>query len=195
MPAATISAFLAFTFITAFTPGPNNILALNNGSRYGVRGSAPVITGICTGFFCVMVICGVAVFSLSVLSDALMGALKYAGCLYIFWLAWKVATAKAPGNGGPSIKEGFFSGFILQFVNIKIIIYGLTAFSGFVLPHYDSWLAVFSFILILSLIGGAGVVSWAFAGSALKRFFARYARVANAIMAGMLIWCAVNMLL
>lgn len=195
MSVAVLSSFLTFTFITAFTPGPNNILALSSGSRYGFRGSAGVIAGICTGFLCVMIICGIAAFSLSVLSAGLITVMKYVGCAYIIWLAWKVATASTTNSDTAQAKTDFLTAFILQFVNIKIIIYGLTAFSGFVLPYYDSYMAVAWFILALTMIGSAGVLAWALAGSALQRFFAQHARMTNTAMGVMLLGCAVSLLL
>lgn len=30
------------------------------------------------------------------------------------------------------------TGFVLQFVNVKIMVYGMTAYSAFILPHHDS---------------------------------------------------------
>lgn len=195
MPTSVLSAFLTFTFITAFTPGPNNILALSSGSRYGFRGSTPIVAGICTGFLCVMIVCGVTAFSISVLSDRVITVMKYVGCAYIIWLAWKIATENITNTDTAQTKTGFLSAFILQFVNIKIIIYGLAAFSSFVLPYYDSSMAVILFILVLTLIGSAGVLTWALVGSALQRFFARHARVTNVIMAVMLLGCAVSLLL
>lgn len=194
MPATVLSAFLAFTFITAFTPGPNNILALSSGSRYGFRGSAPVVSGILAGFFCVMVICGIAAFSLSTISERFITAMNYVGCLYIIWLAWKVASAKTADGGKAVTGAGFIYGFALQFINIKIMIYGMTAFSSFILPYHDSYLSVLTFILILSLIGGMGILAWALAGSALQRLFCRHERITNAVMGAMLLGCAVSLL-
>jgi Putative threonine efflux protein len=194
MPATVLSAFLAFTFITAFTPGPNNILALSSGSRHGFRGSAPVVSGILSGFFCVMVLCGVAAFSLSTISERLITVMKYIGCLYIVWLAWKVASAKTADGENAGSGAGFIYGFVLQFINIKIMIYGMTAFSSFILPYYDSYLSVVTFILILSLIGGAGILAWAAMGSTLQRLFCRYERFTNAVMGLLLLGCAASLL-
>ncbi len=191
MPSSVISAFLAFTFITAFTPGPNNILALSTGTRYGFRGSTPILTGICSGFFCVMLLCCVLVFSLASLSARFIAVMKYVGCLYIVWLAWKIATARPEEEGNPKPGTGFMTGFILQFINVKIIIYGLTAFSGFILPYHESIPALLAELCVLTLIGSAGTVAWAFAGSILQRFFRRHARLSNAIMAVMLLGCVV----
>jgi threonine/homoserine/homoserine lactone efflux protein len=34
-------AFLAYILVTAYTPGPNNILSMSNGSMYGFKKSFP----------------------------------------------------------------------------------------------------------------------------------------------------------
>lgn len=188
-----LPAFLAFTLITAFTPGPNNILALNTGLRCGFRGGLPLIFGICTGFLCVMFLCGLLVFSLSTLSPVFMEGMKYIGCLYIMLLAWHMAFAGERKNGSRS-GTGFMTGFILQFVNVKIMMYGITAYSGFIFFWDRSWTALVVGMAVLTLIGGAGVVTWAFAGSVMQRFFRRQAAVLNVVMALMLLFCLVPML-
>ena len=86
MPASILSAFLLFAFIAAFTPGPNTILALSMGTRHGFRGCFRLLAGICCGFFCGMVLCGILTFSISTLSASFIRLMKYVGCLYIVWL-------------------------------------------------------------------------------------------------------------
>ncbi len=194
MPAAVFSAFLAFTVIAAFTPGPNNILALGSGIRYGFRGSASMVAGICAGLSCVMVLCSVAVFSVSALSETVITMMKHVGCAYMLWLAWKVAAAGRVGTHNDGAASGFLSGFILQFLNIKIIVFGLAAFSGFILPYYDSYGGLFLFVVLSSLIASAGVLTWALAGSALQVFFAHHARIVNGVMGLMLAGCALTLL-
>ncbi len=117
--------------------------------------------------------------------------MKYIGCLYIIWLAWKVAMAKPAEKENSNAKIGFATGFILQFVNIKIVIYGMTAYSGFVLPYHESILALLAAMCVLTVIGSAGTVVWALAGSILQRFFHRYARLSNAVMGVMLLACVI----
>lgn len=195
MPPSVLSAFLAFVFISAFTPGPNNILSLSTGTRYGFKGSIPLLAGICCGFFCTMFICGALTFSLSTLSMTVIRVIKYIGCLYILWLAWKIATAKPESDSSPNTSAGFITGLILQFVNIKIIVYGITAYSGFILPYYNSIVAVLVGMCILAFVGSAGTVVWALAGSMMQRFFSRHARLMNTIMALMLLGCAISLIL
>lgn len=190
MSGAVFSAFLAFTLITAFTPGPNNILAMSAGMRHGFRGSIPIVSGICAGFFSVMLLCCVVVFSLSAFSKHFIAGMNWVGCLYILWLAWKVTFANPVDGRTAETQMGFASGFVLQFVNIKIIIYGITALSSFILPYYDSHFMILGFAALLTLIGSAGVLIWALAGSALQRFFCSHARIINAVMGIMLLACA-----
>lgn len=194
MSISVLSAFLTFTFITAFTPGPNTILSLSSGLRYGFRGSLSVLAGIWTGFLCVMLLCGILVFSLSSVSPVFMEIMKYVGCLYIVWLAWKTATAKSGDNGNAGAGSGFMAGFILQFVNVKIMIYGVTAYSGFIFPWHHSAAALLGGMAVLTLIGSMGTAAWALAGSALQKLFRRHAGLLNTIMALLLLACLIPML-
>ena len=54
--------------------------------------------------------------------------MKYIGALYIFWLAWHIFKSK-PGNIlENSPKElTFLYGFIAQFVNVKVMLYGMVS--------------------------------------------------------------------
>lgn len=195
MPLALVPAFLTFVFIAAFTPGPNNILACTSSGRYGLRKSSGVLAGIGLGFLCVMLLCGAVTVTIRALSENAVTAMRYVGCAYIVWLAWKIATAPPPSQDGGKAGVAFMNGFILQFVNIKIIIYGITAFTGFLLPYSSSLLAVILFGLALTLVGFAGTISWAIAGTVFQKFFTDHARVANAVMGTLLLGCAVSMFL
>ena len=194
MPTSVLSAFITFTLITAFTPGPNNILAFSAGNQFGLKKCVPIIAGICTGFLCVMAICGIAVISASTVSDHIVGWMRYIGSIYTFWLAWKVANPTASKNIEVNNHTGFTRGFILQFVNVKIIIYGLTAFSGFITPYYTSKLETSVFVIILSVIGSSGVITWAVAGSVLQKILQKHSGTINVIMGMMLVACAISIL-
>lgn len=194
MPASVLSAFFVFTFITAITPGPNNILALTTGSRAGFRGSIPVLAGICGGFLCVMAICGVLSFSFSVLSALFLQVMRYVGSAYLLWLAWKTAMPKAESNSGGRTGAGFLTGFVLQFVNVKIMVYCMTAYSAFILPYHDSVAALLAGMVFLTMMGSLGTIVWAVAGARLQGLFRRHARVTNWLLGAMLAGCALSLL-
>lgn len=193
MSASSLSAFFIFCLISTFTPGPNNILALSSGSRHGLRGSIGILGGMSFGFFCVMAACGLLILSLSTLSDRFFIFLRYAGCAYIAWLAWHVATAGPAKPDKQPLKTSFLTGFFLQFLNIKIIIYGITAFSTFVLPFHASWASIIFFAALLSLIACASQVTWASVGALLQRFLSAHWRLANFVMGILLLGCAISM--
>lgn len=130
-------AFLSYTFLTAYTPGPNNLLSMTNASRDGFKRSIPFFFGIFTGFVVVMSAC--AIFS-SLLFDLIPAIKPYMvilGAGYILFLAWTVLRDR-PHKGKTGITQGnsFLSGMLLQFVNVKIILYGITAMSSYILPYY-----------------------------------------------------------
>ena len=49
--------FLIYCFITAYTPGANNLLAMSNAIRLGFRRSLRFLFGILSGFTAVMLHC------------------------------------------------------------------------------------------------------------------------------------------
>ena len=126
MTPTLLSAFWTYTLITAMTPGPNNILALSSATSHGFRQSTRVLAGMSLGFLIVMLLCAGISFSLAVIDPA-------AG--YIVWLAWKIATSPTKEDGLQAKPISFWASFALQFVNVKIILYGVTALSTFVLPQ------------------------------------------------------------
>ena len=44
------AAFLPFAVVSAFTPGPNNLLLAASGANFGVRRTIPHVLGIVSGF-------------------------------------------------------------------------------------------------------------------------------------------------
>lgn len=195
MSPEVISAFLTYTLITALTPGPNNILILNSVNRKGLKRSLHVLTGMGAGFLMVMMLCGTFALTLVNVVPALTKWLAWTGALYILWLAWRIAISP-PDNatGSPDIM-GFWSSFWLQFANVKIILYAITALSAFVLPYTHESSLIFGVSLILAVIGNIGHLIWALAGHFFQRIFHIYTRPMNSLLALLLFYSAFRMLM
>lgn len=172
----SIAAFLSFACIMSFTPGPNNIMALSSASAYGLRKGLRFCFGVLLGVLGLMTAC------------ALFGA------AYILWMAFGVWRS---GSGNEDSRlvpvNGVVSGMLLQFVNPKGILYGITAFSSFVLPYYDSFMALAVSIGVLSAVAYAGTCFWALFGAVFRRFLQNHHTAANASMALLLVWCAASL--
>ena len=137
---------------------------------------------------------GVLSFSFSVLSASFLQIMRYIGSACLLWRAWKTAMPKAGGNNGGRAGAGFMTGFVLQFVNVKIMVYGMTAYSAFILPHHDSVAALLAGVCFLTMMGSLGTVVWAVAGASLQSVFQRHARVTNGLLGAMLVGCAWSLL-
>ena len=181
-----------YAFVTAYTPGPNNILALNTTSNYGWSSGRKLILGIGTGFICVMLVCAVGCFWIAKYISGIVSVMKYVGAAYILWLAFHVAKSR-PDEGEQKEAGGFVKGMVLQFVNVKIILAAITTYTGYVIPVDDSLEALLASAVFLTLAGVSGTLVWAAAGSLLQRFLKKYYRPFNICMALLLVECAVKL--
>lgn len=189
-----ILAYLPYAFITAYTPGPNNILVLNAFSRNGVRKGKETLLGVASGFFLVMIISAIACMELSKLLPRMMGILKYIGAAYIVWLAIHVLLSK-PAAKTQDSKGDFLTSFLLQFINVKIILYAITIYSVYILPNSDSKWLLYASAIFNTLIGISGSLTWGLAGKLLQKQFAKHYKIMNALMAGILICSALHIIL
>ena len=123
-----------------FFPGPGNILALNTVTTYGWKRGNPLFLGIFAGYYVVQLICAVFVYGVSTFLPKMLGVMKYIGAAYILWLAIHIAFSH-PDGGNTEKSASFWKGFMLQFVNVKIYLFGITALTGYV-TNYSTTLWV-----------------------------------------------------
>lgn len=185
-------AYLAYALVTAWTPGPNNIMALYAVSRSGWGKGKYVIAGITTGFYYVMLLCAIFCHQLVTLLPAATGVLKYVGAVYIFWLAWHVARSGHSETEGKEVS--FWDGFCLQFINVKIYMYAITIYTGYVLTQTSSFMVLVVHSVLLTLIGFSGIFTWGVTGGILQSFLGKYYKPFNYMMGAVLAWCAVSLL-
>lgn len=187
--------FLIYCFITAYTPGANNLLSMSNAMRLGFLRSIRFNFGILAGFAVVMSVCTAFSAALYSFLPKVKIVMQILGAVYMLYLAWKVWKSSSELNADGGKEAGFFPGMVLQFVNPKIYIYAITAMSLYILPVYDSAAALIGFTAVLSLIGASGSFVWALFGAAFCKFFSKHTKLVNTIMALLLVYCAVALFL
>lgn len=184
-------SYLPYALVTAFTPGPNNIVALYAVSQNGWKKGQKVLWGIAIGFLSVMVLCALFCYELAKHLPSVAGVLQYLGAAYIVYLAIHVACSKpSDGEGKPM---SFLKGFLLEFVNVKIILFAITIYTGYLLPYHSQLGILLVHAIFMTAIGVAGTLTWAMAGGVFQKFLARYYRPFNIAMALVLLWCAVSL--
>jgi cysteine/O-acetylserine efflux protein len=198
------AVFLSYVLVTSFTPGPNNIMSMSNASRYGFRKSIRFNFGVFFGFFAIAVLCSVFSVALFNFIPAIKSTMTGIGAAYILWLAWKTYRSKPSrkgeneggdegGGDGQELPSSFLSGVMLQFVNPKVILYGITIFSSFIVPYYKSAGVLAGFALLLALVGFISTCTWSLFGSVFQRLLAKNDRLFNGVMALLLVYCAVSL--
>lgn len=188
-------ALLSFVLATTFSPGPNNIASASLGLSGGYRTALPFIAGVATGFFLLMLATGL--FSASVLAAVpeLQPVLRIAGSLYIAWLALHNLKSSLRELRQDATGLGFAKGFLLQPLNPKALVYGVTVYSTFLHPATAAPLllalsaaafAALTFVATSSWAVGAAALSWA-----LRRAWAVSAL--NVVLSLLLLYVAAEM--
>lgn len=187
-------SYFPYAAVTAYTPGPNNILAINTVSNYGWKQGRSVLAGIFTGFYCVMTICAVLCLQLARHLEGFISVMKYLGAAYIFWLAFHIARSGPSGeeDGG---RRGFARAFLLQFANVKIILYCVTVYTAYVIPYNDSLRMLLLSAFFNTCVGFSGSLLWAAAGGLLQKYIRRFYRPFNIVMALILVESGVRILI
>ena len=191
MPAAVFMDLAVSACATTFTPGPNNILLLSSTSTFGFKRCRPLIMGIWEGLLAIMLICGLGCAVLGELVPQLIPYAKYVGAAYMVYLAYKTYTRET-GSGENSLSKPLTgtNGFLLQFLNIKVMMLGITFYSSYILPYGFHMSYILAFAAIMALCSGTGNLIWATLGSLLFPIYRKHAKLVNTIMAALLLWCA-----
>ena len=189
-------SFIAYACATTFMPGPNNILLLTQASRYGLRRVRPLLVGIWSGLLVVMLLAGLFLNALGSFVPKIVPYVKYVGAAYILYLAWKTFRRGGVGSGSDSkdVPLTFTNGFLLQFLNVKVIMLGLASYPGYFLPMGTSFPIVLLFAVTMTACCGTGNLIWTVLGGFLTPVYNRFYKIINAVMALMLVWCAVKII-
>lgn len=192
LSAEQLSALLLSILAVGYTPGPANIYAMSCSVRYGVRPAMKMWLGLLCGFSCAALLSAVVLHFAEMALGAYIPYLRYAAVAYILYLAWKTYRSGIPD--GKDSRPTFLSGFIVQLTNAKMILFCLSCYSIFVLPHSDRFVDLLPVTALLLLAGPGANLVWLLLGSALRPLVARHLRLVSAIMAILLALCAVAML-
>lgn len=173
MSAGTLGALLVYALVSSITPGPNNLMLLASGVNFGFRRTVPHMLGIGAGFVALLLATGWFLGALLVAAPELHGALKVIGAAYLLYLAWRIATARAPSADRPAGARPmrFLEAAAFQWVNPKAWVMAATAMALYVDPQAPA-LSVLLVAAVFGMVNLPSVSTWAGFGSALRGFLA-----------------------
>jgi len=195
MPISVIPAFILYCVVSAITPGPANLCSLASAMKYGKRQALRQWRGIFIGFAVVSLLSSGIVWFLGTVLDRYLRVLTWIGAAYILWLAWHILRSDHADEAAAGARCNFFTGLFVQLTNAKIIVFCITALTTYALPYAERYWDVLKIALLLPFTGPVGNLLWLFAGAALQRFFRRYQKPVNLVMALSLVFCAVSIVL
>ncbi|SEE03170.1 Threonine/homoserine/homoserine lactone efflux protein [Rhizobiales bacterium GAS188] len=142
MNAMTLMIFALVSFIGIATPGPTVLLALTNGSRYGVRRAGVGMAGAVLSDFVLIGAVALGLGALLAASELWFSIIKWAGVCYLAFLGLMLLRSKgtldlslraATDTGSGSARAIFLKSFLVAVTNPK----GYLFFSAF-LPQFIS---------------------------------------------------------
>lgn len=187
--------FVAYCLVQGITPGPANLCSLSTTMRHGTAAALRQWVGLVIGFLIVALASVTITWSAREWFDQLLPAFSVLGALYVVWLAWKMLHPAHEGNGATWNRPTVSSGVLIQVTNAKIALLCLTALVSFVIPYTQDPGALIGFALVIPLTGVSCNLIWIFAGARLRTWYERHQRAVDAIMAAMLLLCALEMVL
>jgi threonine/homoserine/homoserine lactone efflux protein len=165
-------ALVGFSFVSAATPGPNNVLLWASGAEFGFRRTLRHVVGTAIGI-AIMALGAAAGLAALVTTIPQLGlALKIAGSLYLLYLAWQIAGAGAIQRSAVSRPLGLVQAALFQAVNPKGWVFVLGAMTTF---RPDGWPVVTGSLLVtltMFLVVIPSAALWAGAGGLLSRLVA-----------------------
>lgn len=185
-------AFLSYVIITSLTPGPSNLVMMNEARRFGFVGAWRFMIGILTGFAALGIMSGIFTASLYTWLPYIEPYFKIAGAAYLLYLAWHVGKGTKSKVDTTDVQSSFLSGFIFQLINIKSILFFLTVMSAFILPLNPSLKSIVVYLILTILLGWMALLLWSGFGSVFKSFFAKHDRSFRLIMCILLVYSAVT---
>ncbi|MCI5078406.1 LysE family translocator [Oricola sp.] len=182
-------SYTTFCLIMATTPGPNNMMVLASGVRFGTRRTLPLALGIAVGM---AVLFGATGSGLGAAFDALPAlgtGLRLLSAAFLFWLAWKIATAGPLRRDQDELKVlGFPTGVAFQWINPKAWAAAMTAASTY-LPDGAGATTIAAGAAIIALAALFATTTWLTFGLLISRFLHEpgRARAFNIVMAVLLL--------
>lgn len=186
---AVLGPLAMFALVSSITPGPNNIMLASSGLTFGFRRTIPHMLGVNLGFTLMLVLVGLGLGTLFDQLPWLYTVLKYAGALYLLYLAWKIAGA-GPMEGGSQRGRPFtfLQAALFQWVNPKAWVMAVGVIATYTPQAGFYWnLALAAAVCCVVNLPSIGV--WTAFGTALQRLLhhPRAIRAFNIAMALLLV--------
>lgn len=165
-------ALVLFLFPLAYSPGPGNMFFAANGARFGFRSTLPLNAGYHVATWIVTAAIGFGFFAALDRFPQIFLVLKYAGSLYVLWIAWKLFRSGTLEGQETAKPASFFNGVILMALNPKAYVIIALMFTQFLGQSENG--AVITVVLITTVFTINNLIAfsiWALIGDKIAGHF------------------------
>ncbi|SIS80102.1 LysE family translocator [Phaeovulum vinaykumarii] len=183
-------AFALAALALSLTPGPNALLALDHGARFGPQRALFTVAGAALAMVGMVAASLIGLGAVLAASETLFTALRLIGAGYLIWLGWRLW--RAPGFAGrtagaarvlPPRHRLFAQGFAVMVSNPKTLLFFTLFLPGFIDPGAPFWPQAITLGLTLAVIEAAVELALAIGARRLAPWLAAHARGFNRTMA------------
>lgn len=177
-----ITAFLLYCVIVTFTPGPTNIVILSTVHNNGTKKALQYTYGATIAFGLLLIISAMLNTMLLEIVPKIILIMQLIGSLYMFYLAYQICKADTSKQ---AVKQtaSFRSGFLMQFLNPKVVLFTVTVIPSFILPYYQALSTVIISVIGITIIGFSAFITWVLFGTIFKTFLQKHKKIVNVCMA------------
>ena len=168
-----LGALAVFSFVSAATPGPNNVLLWGSGMQFGLWRTTPHIAGTAAGIGTMAIAVGTGLGVLVTTVPAIEVGLKLAGSAYLLYLAVQVAGLRTVERSDVARPLGLLQAIAFQFINPKAWVFVLAATTTFRPDSLPGLVAVPAMAMTMAAVVTPSATLWAVGGSALSGLIAR----------------------
>ena len=159
-----------FWFVTAYTPGPNNVVASYSGFNFGIIKTIPHILGVTLGFTSLVLFLTIGLINVFKLFPIIQVVMKYLGTLFLIYLAYKIATSTTSDNTKKENPVKFIETFFFQYLNPKGVTVAIIVVSTYV-ELGENYINYATQVVSLALLfSSTSITLWTFIGKFLRKF-------------------------
>ena len=165
-----ILSIALFWFVTAYTPGPNNVVASYSGFNFGITKTIPHILGVTLGFTSLVLFLSIGLINIFMLFPIIQVVMRYLGTLFLIYLAYKIAFSETTNETKKENPVKFIETFLFQYLNPKGVTVAIIVVSTYIelgenYINYATQIVILAFLFSLT-----SITLWTFVGKFLRKF-------------------------
>ena len=184
-----IVSIALFWFVTAYTPGPNNVVASYSGFNFGIIKTIPHILGVTLGFTSLVLFLTIGLINVFKLFPIIQEVMKYLGTIFLIYLAYKIASSTTSDETKKENPVKFVETFLFQYLNPKGVTVAIIVVSTYVELGENYINYATQVVLLALLFSSTSITLWTFIGKFLRKFATnqKFIKYFNYVMSSLLL--------